>query len=252
MPTLTPAERRALRARAHALRPVVSIGQHGLTPSVLHEIDVSLNAHELIKIRVSNDDREAREAALLLICAELAAASVQHIGKLLVIWRQKPPAEVTPAKSAAKKAPQVRRPRTPLPRTPSRPMPSGPRSRNSESPTGRKHRGGTATFGAHGKSRADDPAAKPRSHKGPRSVTAAMWDDTDAQARRRTRTAPSAYAHRGTRAPAGSFASRGSGFGKASAETRPPGGPRPKRRVGEALPGSRSPATNGRRRRSSR
>ena len=252
MPTLTPAERRALRARAHKLRPVVSIGQHGLTPSVLHEIDVNLNAHELIKIRVGNDDREAREAALLAICAELAAAPVQHIGKLLVIWRQKPPAEATPAKSAAKKAPQVRRPRTPLPRTPSRPMPSAPRSRSSESPpTGRKHRG-TAMFAAHGKARAAEPAAKRRSRKAPHSVTATMWDDTDAHARRRTSTAPSTRAHRDTHPHAGSFAARGAGYGKASGKPRPPGGPRPRRRVGEALPESRGPATNGRRRRTSR
>ena len=50
MRTLTPAARRALRAKAHHLRPFVSIGQHGLTPAVLHEIDVNLLAHELIKI----------------------------------------------------------------------------------------------------------------------------------------------------------------------------------------------------------
>ena len=62
MLALTPAERRDLRAKAHRLHPVVSVGHHGLTPAVLHEIDVNLLAHELIKVRVFADDRGAREA----------------------------------------------------------------------------------------------------------------------------------------------------------------------------------------------
>jgi len=87
---LTSDERRQLRARAHALNPVVSIAQHGLTDAVLKEIDACLNAHELIKIRVYNDDREAREGHWNTICSQLGAAPVQHIGKLLVIWRPTP------------------------------------------------------------------------------------------------------------------------------------------------------------------
>jgi putative YhbY family RNA-binding protein len=83
-------ERRALRARAHGLNPVVSISEKGLTEAVLKEIDVSLSAHELIKVRVYGDDREQREAWLAEICTTLAAAPVQHIGKLLVIWRPQP------------------------------------------------------------------------------------------------------------------------------------------------------------------
>jgi putative YhbY family RNA-binding protein len=86
---LTPAERSELRSQAHALDPVVMIGEAGLTPSVMKEIDVSLNAHELIKIRVFGDDREARVEMYDTICAELNAAPVQHIGKLLVIYRPK-------------------------------------------------------------------------------------------------------------------------------------------------------------------
>ena len=88
MSTLTPIERRALRAKAHHLNPVVTVGQHGLTPAVLHEIDVALKAHELIKIRVLSDDRDAREAMLAQVCAELEAAPVQHLGKLLIVWRE--------------------------------------------------------------------------------------------------------------------------------------------------------------------
>ncbi|HZW12310.1 MAG TPA: YhbY family RNA-binding protein [Noviherbaspirillum sp.] len=86
---LTPAERSALRADAHALNPVVIVGEAGLTPSVMKEIDASLNAHGLIKIRVFGDDREARIAMYETICSELGAAPVQHIGKLLVIFRPK-------------------------------------------------------------------------------------------------------------------------------------------------------------------
>ena len=90
MKTPTPSERRALRARAHALDPVVIIGQHGLTPAVLKEIDSSLTAHELIKVRCAEGDRAARETTLARICGELDAAPVQHLGKLLVIWRPRP------------------------------------------------------------------------------------------------------------------------------------------------------------------
>ncbi|HJV76495.1 MAG TPA: ribosome assembly RNA-binding protein YhbY [Noviherbaspirillum sp.] len=86
---LTPAERSALRADAHALNPVVIVGEAGLTPSVLKEIDASLNAHGLIKIRVFGDDRDARIEIYETICEQLGAAPVQHIGKLLVLYRPK-------------------------------------------------------------------------------------------------------------------------------------------------------------------
>lgn len=82
-------QRRALRAQAHTLTPVVAIAKNGLSEAVLKEIDRSLTAHELIKIRVFNDDRAAREACLAEICEALDAAPVQHIGKLLVVWREK-------------------------------------------------------------------------------------------------------------------------------------------------------------------
>ena len=98
MRTLTPAERRAFRAKAHSLHPFVSIGQHGLTPAVLHEIDVNLVAHELIKIRVFNDDRGERETLLARICSDLDAAPVQHLGKILTIWRPAPPPEPEPSR----------------------------------------------------------------------------------------------------------------------------------------------------------
>jgi putative YhbY family RNA-binding protein len=87
---LTPAQRSALKARAHALEPVVLVGDAGLSPSVMSEIDRSLAAHELIKIRVCGDDRHAREESLRQICSALDASPVQHIGRILVIYRPRP------------------------------------------------------------------------------------------------------------------------------------------------------------------
>jgi RNA-binding protein len=84
---ITSAERSALRAAAHPLRPVVLIGDRGLTDAVLKEIDTHLNAHELIKVKVAGDDREARGAMLESICDALSCASVHHLGKTLIIYR---------------------------------------------------------------------------------------------------------------------------------------------------------------------
>lgn len=102
---LTADERRALRARAHGLDPVVSISQNGLSEAVLKEIDASLNSHELIKVRVYGDDRDAREAYLAAICEKLGAAAVQHIGKLLVVYR---PSAILAAKKAAAAKPRAK------------------------------------------------------------------------------------------------------------------------------------------------
>ncbi|HYE39877.1 MAG TPA: YhbY family RNA-binding protein [Ramlibacter sp.] len=87
---LSVAERKAHRAEAHHLDPVVMVGNEGLTPAVRKEADAALNAHGLIKVRVLGDDREAREAMFQQLCDTLNAAPIQHIGKLLVLWRPKP------------------------------------------------------------------------------------------------------------------------------------------------------------------
>lgn len=84
---LTPQQRKYLKAQAHNLKPVVMIGAGGLSEAVLKEVERSLAAHELIKIRVLNDDRSEREAWLQEICARLGCAPVQHIGKLLLIYK---------------------------------------------------------------------------------------------------------------------------------------------------------------------
>lgn len=90
---LTPAQRKEYRALAHHLDPVVMIGSDGLTEAVQREIDGALKAHGLIKVRVFGDDRAAREALFVRLADELNAAPIQHIGKLLVLWRPQPEKE---------------------------------------------------------------------------------------------------------------------------------------------------------------
>lgn len=92
---LRPTQRKEKRAEAHHLEPVVRIGADGLTPAVIKETDAALNAHGLIKVRVFSDERETREAILARLSDELSAAPIQHIGKLLVLWRPIPPKEKT-------------------------------------------------------------------------------------------------------------------------------------------------------------
>ncbi len=94
--TLNPERRRELRAAAHHLNPVVAIAGNGLTPTVMAEIDRSLKAHELIKVKLHGIERDDRAALLDEICASLACAPVQQIGNILVLWREKP-AEDKPA-----------------------------------------------------------------------------------------------------------------------------------------------------------
>jgi len=84
---LTPAQRKVHRAEAHHLDPVVMVGNDGLTANVKKEIDAALSAHGLIKVRVFSDDRVAREEMFQSVTEELSAAPIQHIGKLLVLWR---------------------------------------------------------------------------------------------------------------------------------------------------------------------
>ena len=84
---LTPAQRKVHRASAHHLAPVVMIGNDGLTSAVVKETDLALSAHGLIKIRVLGDDRQAREIIFHALADQLNAAPIQHIGKLLVLWR---------------------------------------------------------------------------------------------------------------------------------------------------------------------
>ena len=90
---LSIAQRKEHRAEAHHLDPVVMVGNDGLTPAVIRETDAALKAHGLIKVRVLGDDRNQREVIYQTLCDELNAAPIQHIGKLLVLWRPKPTKE---------------------------------------------------------------------------------------------------------------------------------------------------------------
>ena len=113
MKQLDSADRRSLRARAHALRPVATVSSAGLADSVMAEIERCLKAHELIKIRVFSDDRLQREELLAQICKRTGASPVQHIGKILVVYRERPelPApKRAPAARLKPKAPQRRKP----------------------------------------------------------------------------------------------------------------------------------------------
>ena len=87
---LTPSQRKEHRTLAHHLNPVVMIGNDGLTDAVKNETDAALNAHGLIKVRVFSDDRAARELIFQTLADALGAAPIQHIGKLLVLWRPMP------------------------------------------------------------------------------------------------------------------------------------------------------------------
>ncbi len=87
MKSLTPAQRQYLKGIAHGLQPVVMIGNHGLTPAVVKEIERSLAAHELIKVKASSDEAETRQAWMKEICTSTRAEPVQLIGKILVIYR---------------------------------------------------------------------------------------------------------------------------------------------------------------------
>lgn len=90
---LTPSQRKEKRSDAHHLDPIVMIGGDGLSPAVVKEIDAALNSHGLIKVRVFSDDRETRVTFFETLANQLNAAPIQHIGKLLVLWRPMPPKE---------------------------------------------------------------------------------------------------------------------------------------------------------------
>jgi RNA-binding protein len=125
---LTPTQRRALRARAHHLQPVVMVGEAGLTPQVIHEIDANLKNHELIKMRVLGEDRATRRGLLEAICEATGAIAVQHIGKILVLYRPRPPEDEKQS---------TRRPRRPrrAPRRTKRSYPAKARPVSRKAPT---------------------------------------------------------------------------------------------------------------------
>jgi RNA-binding protein len=110
---MTPLDQKQLRARAHALHPLVIISDKGLSAPVLREIDRSLLSHELIKVRMAIDDREARVSIVTEICAKLDTAAIQTIGKIAVLYRANPDKATLSSEVVKKRAPTRRQPRQP-------------------------------------------------------------------------------------------------------------------------------------------
>ena len=86
--SLSPEQRREYRAIAHNLKPVIIVGDKGLSEGLQEELERALNDHELIKIKVANQDREARQEAITALCESSGAELVQTIGKIAVILRR--------------------------------------------------------------------------------------------------------------------------------------------------------------------
>lgn len=89
MANLSARERATLKARAHALEPRVQVGGAGVTDALVAEVDRALKAHELIKVKVATDDREARVAMGDGIAARTGAAVVHRVGKIVILWRKR-------------------------------------------------------------------------------------------------------------------------------------------------------------------
>ncbi len=84
------ADKKRFRTRAHTLKPVVMMGQSGLTKNVLSEIENALQYHELIKIRVRNGDPKERKTLVQQICKDTQAELIQSIGQIAVLYRARP------------------------------------------------------------------------------------------------------------------------------------------------------------------
>src|SRR5690554_7432565 len=87
--SLSPEQRREYRAIAHNLKPVIIVGDKGLSEGLQEELERALNDHELIKIKVASTDREARQEAIQALCESSGAELVQTIGKIAVILDRK-------------------------------------------------------------------------------------------------------------------------------------------------------------------
>ena len=88
--TLSPKQKQQYKAKAHDLKPVVMLGQAGLTDNILVEVDRALETHELIKIKLAGTDRDERQNIAETICQQSDACLIQIIGKVLIIYRENP------------------------------------------------------------------------------------------------------------------------------------------------------------------
>jgi len=166
---ITSQERSALRAAAHPLRPVVLVGDRGLSESVLKEIDLNLNAHQLIKVRISGQERAERDAMLETICESLSCAPVHHLGKTLVLYR--PDAAKAQAEAEARNSTRAQR-KPAEPYTPKKQAATGltqTRKGQAAQRAGRK-----AQSPETAAPRARRPAAAPAPHRIPRRAGSAL------------------------------------------------------------------------------
>ena len=88
--SLTNSQLRHLRGLGHALKPVVAIAGKGLSDNVMAELEIALDHHELIKVRISADDRDARDAMIDSLLARTRAEKVQRVGHVLTLFRRNP------------------------------------------------------------------------------------------------------------------------------------------------------------------
>jgi RNA-binding protein len=84
---LTTAQQKFLRSHAHHLSPVVWVGASGVTEALLNELSLTLDTHELIKVKLLNDDRDQRQQMIEQLLSASGAEKVQSIGKIVVLYR---------------------------------------------------------------------------------------------------------------------------------------------------------------------
>lgn len=87
---LTPTQKKALKIKAHHLKPIIIIGSKGLTDAVIAETDTALLAHELIKVKINGHEREERAEIFAVLSESLRASPVQILGNTLILYRKKP------------------------------------------------------------------------------------------------------------------------------------------------------------------
>lgn len=217
IPPLNSTARRALRADAHHLDPVVMIGDSGLTPAVIAETDRALNAHQLIKIRVLGDDREVRRPMMAALCSALGCAPVQIIGKLLVVWRPLPVTAkdegFVPKKEAARRAAA----RSEADSKPARPVVS------KRKPSGRPAK--TAS-GARASRSGSAPRSGSASRSGPASGSGPASRSGGSRSGGFAPTGGSGWSSGGERSPEGGGRSRGGLTNSEGGRTPRPSGPR--------------------------
>lgn len=108
--TLSDEQRRVQRGAAHKLKPVVLLGKAGLTDPVLVEVNSALDHHELIKVKVRDDDREQRRATITGLVEKTGAELIQVIGQIAVLYRAAPPVDEPREKRRERSRPEPRTP----------------------------------------------------------------------------------------------------------------------------------------------